>query len=1367
MVVAVVGVVLATVGSTLAATMRPARATGVTPQIAGSPAAPTASEISPVCTAPDGTPNLGPEPTLPADPVHALVTPPGGLVNFTATADGVYVDTGASLAVYSLSGTEERSFALPSVFPDRDGNEISAPVVDPEGNIYLASYYDQVVDKFSPTGQLLWSVDPSQGNPTGLFGVGTGAGFELMVSVVQDSSASQRLDLATGAETGTFPYVDDLGFVTQESDGDLLVTGDGYVRTLAADGSVLSTFGSSKIEGQGAHTGGGYQIYYPAQAVQGPDGTLYTADPLHTLESTGPQGYLEGTTTLGGDLTFGADNLYLVGSTVYLEGSGNVSSVPLATLQAYLGTVQAPDDTLGWGAGLDSSAAGNYFAPGTTPSVAATFDPWWAAEASHLELAYSIEDTDSLTAETVPAPTDVDLPTSAGGLASIPLTLPVADQQPGPYLVQASLFDTSTSPPTRLGTTCMPYTVGAPGDGLDLADLPAGMGAGGPDDPRGVALNAQLGLDGLRGATIDWSTYLPHCSASAPTAATCGPSAMTFAGADDDYFKAAYLAARDHVTYWLQASGGSQGSVPSALVSDGWWGADVTALVRFYATVPAGCGASCAPVTMWEPWNEPNNTGYGDAATYVSEVLAPFYRAVKTVLPGSSSTVIGGSSLSVSLDWWSQLIASGGLADMDAASVHPYTGNNDSFEEDGTAGQVEQLEAMLGSTPLWFTEVGWWSDGDYNYLNQANIVARAMIWEKVLHIPVWNYYFDEGNWGNGGISFSLIQLSTGDDYVKPAALATMATAGQIAGRPYRSMPPTGIPQTYRADFGPSTAAGATATSLSAVWSDGLSTNGTVSVTAPGGGSIPVTVTSEYGDATTVSVASGATYSLPISDQVTMLSYPEGDTLSLGPTEAYGPDLAAASDGGSAAASSGTASAAIAGLVTGYNQGWSSDQGDTAPTLTVTLAAPATVNRVVVDTQSVGSTATGLRDYTVAVDEPGAGWTTVATVAGQYRAHEEQVVFDPVTATGVRIAVSEINFGGYYGGGIPPWWPSSDNGVAFVHALQVYGGSDLPPQVAGTGLAPLATEAPGSPIVPTPPAPPSPGSSPSTGTTTTTVPTVPTTPTTPTTTPTVVAPPAAGGQGDTTHTPLSDGYRLATRTGAVEGFGTEASPGSAGSDHLNQPIVGMAATPDGRGYWLVASDGGIFSFGDTSFHGSTGALHLNRPIVGMAATPDGGGYWLVASDGGVFAFGDASFHGSTGALRLNQPIVGMAATPDGRGYWLVASDGGIFAFGDASFHGSTGALRLNRPIVGMAATANGGGYWLVASDGGIFAFGDASFHGSTGAIHLDQPIVGMAATPDGGGYWLVASDGGVFALGDAPFRGSAGGGALGGPAVAIT
>ncbi|HVE47694.1 MAG TPA: VCBS repeat-containing protein [Acidimicrobiales bacterium] len=165
-----------------------------------------------------------------------------------------------------------------------------------------------------------------------------------------------------------------------------------------------------------------------------------------------------------------------------------------------------------------------------------------------------------------------------------------------------------------------------------------------------------------------------------------------------------------------------------------------------------------------------------------------------------------------------------------------------------------------------------------------------------------------------------------------------------------------------------------------------------------------------------------------------------------------------------------------------------------------------------------------------------------------------------------------------------------------------------------------------------------------------------------------------------------------------------------------------------GYHLVARDGGLFSFGDAKFAGSMGATKLNQPVVGMASTPNFEGYWLVASDGGIFAFGDARFFGSTGALKLNQPIVGMASTPTGKGYWLVASDGGIFAFGDARFFGSTGAIRLNQPMVGMTPTPSGRGYNLVASDGGIFSFGDAKFAGSTGAIKLNSPVAGMAGVP---------------------------------------
>jgi hypothetical protein len=80
----------------------------------------------------------------------------------------------------------------------------------------------------------------------------------------------------------------------------------------------------------------------------------------------------------------------------------------------------------------------------------------------------------------------------------------------------------------------------------------------------------------------------------------------------------------------------------------------------------------------------------------------------------------------------------------------------------------------------------------------------------------------------------------------------------------------------------------------------------------------------------------------------------------------------------------------------------------------------------------------------------------------------------------------------------------------------------------------------------------------------------------------------------------------------------------GGKSLNQPIVGMSATPSGRGYWLVASDGGIFAFGDAAFDGSMGGKPLVRPIVGTASS--GPGYWMVAQDGGIFAF-DVPFYGS--------------------------------------------------------------------------------------------------------------------------------------------
>ena len=299
------------------------------------------------------------------------------------------------------------------------------------------------------------------------------------------------------------------------------------------------------------------------------------------------------------------------------------------------------------------------------------------------------------------------------------------------------------------------------------------------------------------------------------------------------------------------------------------------------------------------------------------------------MLPGAASTVIGGSTLEPSISWWQQLIAAGGLADMDVAAIHPYTGNNDSFEEDGMPAQVRQLEALLGATPLWFTEVGWWGDGDYNFLGQANTLARTLIWQKALGVPVMNYFFDEGSWGNNGVSFSLIQTANTDDYVKPAALATMVASTELAGRPYVSMPATGIPQTYRPTSG--RRRGGT-TDLAAVWTDGLADHGErdrsprpAATTDPGDGRPTST-----GTPPPPRPPRARPTACPSPDQVTYLTYPAGDTLTVGPTESFGTNVAAASDGATATASSGTRSAAIDGLPVGDGQGWSSASGDTTP-----------------------------------------------------------------------------------------------------------------------------------------------------------------------------------------------------------------------------------------------------------------------------------------------------------------------------------------------------------------------------------------------------------------------------------------------------
>ena len=168
--------------------------------------------------------------------------------------------------------------------------------------------------------------------------------------------------------------------------------------------------------------------------------------------------------------------------------------------------------------------------------------------------------------------------------------------------------------------------------------------------------------------------------------------------------------------------------------------------------------------------------------------------------------------------------------------------------------------------------------------------------------------------------------------------------------------------------------------------------------------------------------------------------------------------------------------------------------------------------------------------------------------------------------------------------------------------------------------------------------------------------------------------------------------------------------------------------------------------------------LNQPIVGMAATPTGGGYW----HGGLrrrasSRFGDAAFYGSTGGHRTStSPSSGMAADPATGGYWVVASDGGHLHLRRRRFFGSMGGRTSTSPSSAWRPppTAGATGWWPRTA--GIFAFGDAQFYGSTGSDDAEQADRRHDRHPRRQGYWSWWPRRRHVRLRDAPFYGSLGG-----------
>jgi hypothetical protein len=229
----------------------------------------------------------------------------------------------------------------------------------------------------------------------------------------------------------------------------------------------------------------------------------------------------------------------------------------------------------------------------------------------------------------------------------------------------------------------------------------------------------------------------------------------------------------------------------------------------------------------------------------------------------------------------------------------------------------------------------------------------------------------------------------------------------------------------------------------------------------------------------------------------------------------------------------------------------------------------------------------------------------------------------------------------------------------------------------------------------------------------------------------------------------NGYLVASRLGAVEGFGSLVGLGGVdGASHSS--VVAIGATTDGGGYWLVQRDGTVTAFGDAP---ALGYPRSSSPIVAMAVENAGtSGYWLLDKEGHVYAYGAARAHGSlpSGA----PPAVGIASAPGGQGYWILTADGSVWAFGSARAYPGAHRRHLGERAVAIAARVDGQGYWVLSSNGSVRAYGGALVLGAPSPAPPPSPAVALAPTRDGRGYWIVSASGAVAAFGDAHYEGRA-------------
>lgn len=679
-----------------------------------------------------------------------------------------------------------------------------------------------------------------------------------------------------------------------------------------------------------------------------------------------------------------------------------------------------------------------HFDDGEQPQAWVDFAPGWGVvgdttPGERYEISYTVTG-DPLLAEPIAQEARI-APVAIGG-GEVALDLPVA--QPGVYEVSIALRDRTTD--QDAAATCLRYSVSAAGADLDFPTLPDGADWGGPDPLRGVELADRLGVGSHR-VQLDFTALVPEPE-SAPDRERVNWNALPGilegenvpTGIDADFSQlvaAADLARQNGTTLIVQIGRGGEGE--NRAVDAGTWAGWVEVLVREIAERTG--------IQYFSPWNEPNQAMSGDA--YAKLVSIPFANAAHAAAPGS--IVIAGNTLGFAFDFWAEAVGAGICDAVDAIGVHPYTGWNRSWEEQGFAAEgagFDELRATLGpectQKPIWDTETGFTSDGAAAFWAQGANVARKLLWYQRSDVAGWTYFFSEGGWGESDLSWSLLQVG---DYVKPGALAFATVSRLLDGRGAPETLDTGIPFSYAMRF-------AGADELTAVWTDDMRTTAVVAADAR-----ELTVIDQYGSERRLEIVDGRA-ELTITGSPQFLRAPAGTAVSLKAPEPFGDDVLAGAPVEVSSTHESTDAAVITSGTVDVDRAWRSGrladgEIDEAPYVEVALDSPRRLDRVAVATASILCCESGLRDYTVSVRTPEGEWVVVAEQSAQFFERVAMFEFEAIEADAVRIdipwtevrgvPVLAVNYSGQVGGLPSPFMGlrTESDYIASVSALSAW------------------------------------------------------------------------------------------------------------------------------------------------------------------------------------------------------------------------------------------------------------------------------------------------------------------------------------------